>query len=402
MQGKTIVLGITGGIAAYKACTLISLLKKRGYEVWCVMTPNATQFITPLTVETLSGHPAAVDQFTRETPWDVEHIALAQRADLMVVAPATANCMAKFAAGIADDLLTTTLLAVTAPVLFAPAMNAAMWRNPATQANLQALQARGVSFVGPASGLLACGDNDIGRMVEPEEIADTIDRMLAANNDFAGRRVLVTAGPTREPLDPVRYITNHSSGKMGYALAAAAAARGAAVTLISGPTNLPTPSGVQLIPVSTTQQMYNAVMDNLAGQDLIIKAAAPADFTAGQAAEQKIKKTAGQPLQLTLVQTPDIAAEVGRRKGSSVLVVFAAETDPDPERVLAKLRAKQADMLVLNDVTAPGAGFNVDTNIVSLLQADGTRQDLPMMPKAQVAGSILDAALPLLPPECGA
>ena len=393
LKDKHIVLGVSGGIAAYKACDLVSRLKKRGAQVRVVLTEHACAFVPPLTFETLSGNPAYTDAFDRK--FEIEHIALAKWADVLVLAPATANILAKMAAGIADDLLSTTLLAVTAPVLVAPAMNTAMWKHPATQANVQTLCVRGVTMVGPESGKLACGDEDVGRMSEPAQIVEALDAMLDPVRDLEGRRVLVTAGPTVERIDPVRYITNRSTGKMGYAIAEAAAARGAQVTLVSGPVQLPTPRGVERVDVESSDQLCAAILARADAADAVIQAAAPADFTPESVADRKIKKT-GDGMTLRLRPTTDIAAALGTRKRpGQVLVAFAAETNDLVENARGKLARKNADLVVANDVTRPGAGFGTDTNIVTLVTADAA-DELPCLSKRQVADAILDRVRALL------
>lgn len=395
LEGKNIVLGVTGGIAAYKACELASRLRKAGAQVYGIMTKNACEFVAPLTFETLTNHPVVTDTFARPETWEVEHVALAKRADLFVVAPATANILAKMACGIADDMLSTTLLATRAPVLAAPAMNTGMWEHPATQANVRTLRGRGVHFIGPEGGFLACGDQGAGRMSEPAAIFAAIEALLSTAQDFSGLSVLVTAGPTREMLDPVRYISNRSSGKMGYAIAEAAARRGAKVTLITGPVSLATPSNVEAVPILSTQQLYEQMLARCGQADVVIQAAAPADFTPMQAAEQKIKKQAGQPLTLTLVETPDVAKAVGERKRAGQLLVgFAAETQRVLENAEKKLQNKHLDLIVANDVTAAGAGFDTDTNIVTFITHAGQEQ-LPLMSKRQVADELLDRILKL-------
>ena len=393
LKGRRIVVGVTGGIAAYKACDLVSRLKKRGAEVRVVLTEHACQFVQPLTFETLSGNPAYTDAVDRK--FEIEHVALAKWGELFVVAPATANCMAKFAAGIADDLLSTTYLAATCPVLLAPAMNCAMWRHPATQINLQTLLARGVHTVGPESGLLACGDEDIGRMSEPERIVEAIEAILNPVRDLEGMNVLVTAGPTVERIDPVRYITNRSTGKMGYAIAEAAAARGARVTLVSGPTQLDCPAGVERVDVESSAQLCEAVLARGEAADMVIQAAAPADFRPKAYSDHKIKKT-GAGMALELEATTDIAAELGRHKrAGQVLVAFAAETDDVLENAGRKLEKKNCDMIVANDVSRSDAGFGVDTNVITLITHEGART-LPRMTKREAADRILDAAKELV------
>ncbi len=391
-----IVLGVTGGIAAYKAADLTSRLKKAGHAVHVIMTHNAEHFISALTFETLSGNPVTTDTFLRDRPWEVEHVALAKAAELLLVAPATANIIGKFAHGIADDMLSTTYLATTAPVLLAPAMNDHMYQNEAVQANLDLLRQRGVHTVGPESGLLACGDEAIGRMSEPVDIAAAVEALLKGAQTLAGKTVLVTAGPTREALDPVRYLTNRSSGRMGYALAAEAARRGAQVWLVSGPVRLSAPAGVKLVSVTSAAEMLDACTSLFPECDAAIMAAAPADFRATQVATQKIKKTGGGALELTLEQTTDIAAELGRAKqAGQVLVCFAAETQDLLPNAWAKLARKNADLMVANDVSEAGSGFEVDTNRVTLLSAVA-EEALPQMSKAEVAGAILDRMEKLL------
>lgn len=390
-----VVLGVSGGIAAYKACEIVSRLKKAGAEVHVIMTENAARLAAPLTFQTLSGNPVVIDTFAPPVTYEVEHIALAQKADLFVIAPATANILAKMAHGIADDMLSTTVLATRAPVLAAPAMNTAMWENAATQANVKLLKDRGVRMIGPAGGLLACGDTGIGRMSEPGEIVEEILLLLRRDESMRGLRVLVTAGPTREPIDPVRYISNRSSGKMGYAIAEAAVSRGAEVTLVSGPVSIAAPKGCRLIQVETTEDLYLAMQRESGSQDIIIQSAAPADYRPDVQAQQKIKKEKGSSLQLTLEETKDIAASVGQNKQEGqILIGFAAETENLLENASAKLSRKNLDMIVANDVTQKGAGFDVDTNIVTLITRDG-RESYPMMTKKEVAFIILDHAMKL-------
>ena len=390
-----IVLGVTGGIAVYKACELLRLLQKRGIDVFVVMTQNACRFVAPLTFETLSGHPVAVDTFDRPQTWEVEHIALAKRADLFLIAPATANIMGKMACGIADNMLSTTVMATRAPVLVAPAMNTGMWENAAVQQNVKTLRARGVEIVAPVSGHLACGDNGAGKLEDVAVIAERACELLFAKKDMEGLHVMVTAGPSREALDPVRYISNRSSGKMGYAIAQAAQKRGAEVTLLSGPVAIEAPQGVKLVPFTTTQELFDRASELAQEQDLLIQAAAPADYRAKEIAPQKIKKQGGEPMTFTLVENPDVAATLGKAKRSGqVFVGFAAETNDVLAHARDKLARKNLDMIVANDVTRPGAGFDVDTNIVTLITKDG-QEALPMMSKAEVAQRILDRALTL-------
>ena len=395
MKKPCVVLGVTGGIAVYKACELLRLLQKRGIDVFVVMTQNACRFVAPLTFETLSGHPVAVDTFDRPQTWEVEHIALAKRADLFLIAPATANIMGKMACGIADDMLSTTVMATRAPVLVAPAMNTGMWENAAVQQNIKTLRARGVEIVAPVSGHLACGDNGAGKLEDVAVIAERACELLFAKRDMEGLRVMVTAGPSREALDPVRYISNRSSGKMGYAIAQAAQKRGAEVTLLSGPVAIEAPQGVKLVPFTTTQELLDRASELAQEQDLLIQAAAPADYRAKEIAPQKIKKQGGEPMTFTLVENPDVAATLGKAKRSGqVFVGFAAETNDVLAHARDKLARKNLDMIVANDVTRPGAGFDVDTNIVTFITKDG-QEALPMMSKAEVAQRILDRALAL-------
>ena len=390
LSQKHIVLAVTGGIAAYKACELTRLYKKQGADVRVMMTQNAAKFVSPLTFETLSGNRVSVDTFERS--WEIEHISLAKFADLCVIAPATANIIAKIRAGIADDLVSTAVMAMPCKVLIAPAMNTVMWRSAANQDNIRTLAARGFSFVGPARGDLACGDSDEGRMSEPEEILEESIRLLAPRDDLAGLNVLVTAGPTREMLDPVRFLTNRSTGKMGYAICEAALKRGAKVTLVSGKVDLTPPKGAIYSEVVSTNDMYERVTALAPDSDIVIQAAAPADFTVENVQTQKIKKT-GDGMTLKLINTKDIAKAIGQNKQpGQVLVAFAAETDPDRQKADQKRKKKNADLIVLNDVTAKGAGFGVDTNIVTLI-SDSAVKEYPLMSKREVADVILDEAL---------
>lgn len=395
LDGKTIVFGVTGGIAAYKSCEAVSRLKKLGATVCVIMTKNATEFVAPLTFETLSNQPCVVDTFARPERWEVEHVSLAKRADLFVIAPATANIMAKLAHGIADDMLSTTCLATRAPMLIAPAMNTGMWENVATQENLKILQARGMHFVGPEGGYLACGDVGAGRMSEPAQIVERCVQLLTAARDMQGLRVLVTAGPTCENIDPVRFITNRSSGKMGYALAEAALRRGAQVTLVTGPVSLTPPQGAQVEPVRTTEDLLQRMLALAPEQDIVIQAAAPADYRAQQIAPQKLKKQGDGALTLTFVPTPDVAKAVGEGKhDGQILVGFAAETETAVENARKKLDSKHLDMIVANDVTQPGAGFDVDTNIATIITHQQA-ESLPIMTKKALADEILTRALAL-------
>jgi phosphopantothenoylcysteine decarboxylase/phosphopantothenate--cysteine ligase len=388
-----VALGVTGGIAAYKACEIVRGLTRAGAEVQVILTPGGSRFITPLTLQTLSGNPVLRDQFelrddgqTDDRP--VRHIELTRRISVFAVAPATANVLAKFARGIADDFLTTFHLAVTAPVVMAPAMNTRMWNHPATQENLGILQDRGVRMVGPGTGWLAEREEGVGRMAEPEEIVQEILTAGAISTALAGKKIVVTAGPTREPVDPVRYLSNRSSGKMGFALADAAVRRGAEVTLVSGPVALPTPPGVCRIDVDTSHQMRKAVLDSRAGCDAIIMAAAVADYLP-QASRTKIKKT-GSSLTLELDEGPDILKELGESRGQELLIGFAAETDDLLENARSKLQKKNLDYIVANDVAAEGIGIDAVENEVTILDRQGGSCHLPRDHKSRIAAAILD------------
>ncbi len=395
LTGREIVLGVTGGIAAYKSAEIVSRLRKQGASVHVIMTANATKFVAPLTFETLSNHPVVTDTFARPETWEVEHVALAKRAELFAVAPASANMLAKLAVGIADDMLSTTALACPAPLLVAPAMNVNMWQAAATQTNMATLRSRGAHVVGPGSGFLACGDTGAGRMAEPAEIVAAMEHILCPRRDYAGLRVLVTAGATRERLDPVRFLSNDSSGKMGFALAAAARDRGAEVTLVCGVTQVAPPEGVQLVRVESTRELFDAVTEGARTADVVIQAAAPADYRFAQQHAQKLKKQDGRPLMVELVENPDIAAAVGAAKRpGQVLVGFAAETEHLLDNARRKLDKKNLDLIVANDVSQPGAGFNVDTNIAALVTRTGVEQR-PLQSKTALAEDILDAALSL-------
>ena len=392
-SGKTVVLGISGGIAAYKACEVVSRLVKQGIHVHVIMTENACQFVTPLSLQTLSQNLVAVDTFEAPQAWEVEHISLAKKADLLVIAPATANIIAKLALGLADDMLSTTALACQAPMLVAPAMNTVMWFHPATQQNLATLKARGAHTIGPEGGLLACGDVGAGRMSEPVDIVDACLSLLSLQEDFKGLKVLVTAGPTREAVDPVRFITNRSSGKMGYAIAQAALARGAEVTLVSGPVSLPAVPGAVMRAVDSTQDLHTAMLELAPAQDIIIQAAAPADFKPAVPSGQKIKKQADGKLQLNLVQTQDVAQAVSQiKRPGQMLVGFAAETENLRQNAQKKLASKGLDLIALNDVSRRDAGFDVDTNALILISKD-RELELPLLSKAQAADRLLDEVL---------
>ncbi|MDO4268295.1 MAG: bifunctional phosphopantothenoylcysteine decarboxylase/phosphopantothenate--cysteine ligase CoaBC [Eubacteriales bacterium] len=388
LKGKTVVLGVTGGIAAYKTASLASMLVKQHADVQVIMTEHATNFITPVTFETLTGNKCMVDTFDRNFQFQVEHVALARRADIFMIAPATANVIAKVAHGLADDMLTTTFLACKKPKYLAPAMNTQMYENPITQDNLETCRRYGMHVIAPDSGYLACGDTGAGKMPEPEELFEYIMLELACEKDMAGKRVLVTAGPTREAIDPVRYITNHSTGKMGYAIARAAARRGARVTLVSGPVELKAPLGVELVPVTSAAGMFQAVTAAAADQDMIIKAAAVADYRPSHVGTEKTKKTDGA-MSIELERTDDILAWLGaHRTPGQLLCGFSMETQNLLENSRAKLEKKHVDMIVANNLKTAGAGFGTDTNVVTLITGDGTEK-LALMTKDETAHEIL-------------
>ena len=394
LKGKTVLLGVTGGIACYKAAALASALVKQHCNVQVVMTKNAGEFITPLTFENLTGNRTVTDTFDRNHPYQVEHIALADQADLVLIAPATANVLAKLAHGIADDMLTTTVLACDCPKIAAPAMNTKMYENPVTQDNLEKLRRYGWEVLEPAAGRLACGAVGLGKMPEPEELLESVLHALSHGKDMEGLRVLVTAGPTQEALDPVRYLTNHSTGRMGYALARAAAARGAEVTLVSGPTGLKKPAYVQAVEVVSAQEMFEAVTSRSAAQDIIIKAAAVADYRPAHTAADKIKKsTDGGDLRLELERTSDILAWLGAHKPEGqFLCGFSMETRDMLENSRKKMEKKRLDMIVANNLREEGAGFGVATNRVTLITPEG-EEALPLLSKEETAHRVLDAVL---------
>lgn len=392
LQGKTIVLGITGGIAAYKVADIASKLAQDGAAVNVIMTKEAQEFITPLTLSSLTGRPVITDMFGPSRSPEIAHVALGQAADILVIAPATANIIAKIAAGIADDVLTCTVLATEAPVLIAPAMHAAMYRNQATQQNIARLKERGFSFVGPATGRLASGQTGPGRFTENADVIGAIYKLLGKKADLAGKRIIVTAGGTQEPVDPVRYISNRSSGKMGYAIATAARDRGAEVILITAPTSLPVPYGVTVVPVSTAEEMQQAVSRATSSANVLIMAAAVADFRVASAASRKIKR-AGNKLTLELSSTPDILKGV---KGDLIKIGFAAESENLVENARRKLVEKKLHLIVANDITATDSGFGSDNNRVSIIDRKGKVEDLPLLPKSSVANLILDRVVQLL------
>lgn len=392
LEGKTVVLGVTGGIAVYKAVELLRLLTRAGARVHVVMTKAATEFVTPLTFQALSGNPVHSELFNLITEQEIGHISLADRADLFIIAPATANFVGKLAHGLADDLLSTTVMATKAPVLIAPAMNVNMYDNPIYRENETTLKRHGYLFVEPATGWLACGWEGKGKLQEPTVILEEAVNSLTAK-DMIGIRLLVTAGPTREEIDPVRYITNHSSGRMGFAVARAARLRGAEVTLVSGPVSIDAPFGVELVKVESAAEMHAAVTSRAENADIIIKAAAVADYKPLQRAGHKIKKKTDET-SIPLVKTTDILADLGKiKRDAQILVGFAAETENLQSNALAKLLSKNLDMIVANDVSVEGAGFHGDTNIVRFIWADGRSEELPLMPKEKVAGEILDRVM---------
>ena len=395
LAGRELILGVTGSIAAYKAVYLLRELTRGGASVTVVTTAHADQFIAPLTWRTLSGRPVLRDLFDPQSAEAVEHVSLAERADAVVVAPATANFLGKAAQGLADDFLSTLLLAARCPVLIVPAMDGGMWTHPAVAANVATLRARGVVVLDPEAGSLASGLSGQGRLPEPATILEAIERVLTRRRDLVGERVLVTSGPTREPIDPVRYLSNRSSGKMGHAVASAALRRGAEVVLISGPTALTPPSGAVYVPVQTAEEMREAALHHLAGATVVVKAAAVADYRAKDPRAGKIKSKKDEDLTLELTPNPDILKELAGRKGGAFLVGFAAETDAVRAYAAEKLRAKGIDLMVANDVGRHGIGFESDDNEVLLLDRWGGAEELPRMPKIDVANAILDRVLAL-------
>jgi phosphopantothenoylcysteine decarboxylase/phosphopantothenate--cysteine ligase len=393
-----IALGVTGGVAAYKAAELVRRLQQEQIDVQVVMTRSAQEFVAPLTFAALTGQKVITELFTAEAPANVEsaieHIAVAQRIDALVIAPATADIIAKLARGLADDFLTTLYLATTAPVIVAPAMNVNMWEHAATRENVQILRERGVRVVSPDEGYLACGMTGAGRLAGLEAIVEAVVQALGVRRDLENETVLVTAGPTCEDLDPVRFLTNRSSGRMGYAVAEAAARRGSRVILISGPVSLEAPAGVERVEVRTTEQMHRAVLAHLDRATVVVMAAAVADYRPVMPYTNKLKRKAGR-LNIEFEPTADILADVSRRKGERLLIGFAAETEQVAEHARRKLKEKAADLIVANDVTAPGAGFDHDTNVVTIFRSDGREQSLPKLTKLQVANRILDEVVEL-------
>lgn len=392
IKGKNILLAVTGSIAAYKAAALASMLKKLDADVHVIMTKNAEQFISPITFEALTGNKVIDDTFDRDSGYHVAHIAMAAEADLVMIAPASANVIARLACGIADDMLTSTMLACRAPVLVAPAMNTHMFEHPATQANLKRIKELGYRVIDPASGYLACGDTGRGKMPEPEVLLDYILQELACEKDMEGRRVLITAGPTRESIDPVRYITNHSTGKMGYALAENAIRRGAQVTLVTGPVNLSRPRFAhRVIETTNAEEMYRAVAEAFPEQDIVVMAAAVADYRPASVAAEKMKKS-DKALALELERTTDIIASLAERKAGQFICGFSMETEHLVENSTAKLTKKKLDMIVANNLKVEGAGFGTDTNVVTVITQEGA-EELPIMSKEAVAGAIFDRIL---------
>ena len=389
LSGKTVLLGVSGGIAAYKSAALASMLKKLHADVHVLMTENAAQFISPVTFESLTGNKCVIDTFDRNFQFNIQHVSLAKRADAVLVAPATANVLAKFAHGLADDMLTTTVLACTCPKIVAPAMNTRMYENPITQDNLATLRHYGFTVVEPASGYLACGDTGAGKMPEPEELCDWLLQAIQCEKDLAGKKILVTAGPTREALDPVRYLTNHSTGKMGYAVARAASRRGADVTLVTGPTELPPPRFCTVVPVTSAAEMFEAVTTRSREMDVIVKAAAVADYTPAQVAGAKIKKSDAD-LTLPLTRTQDILGWLGAHKRpGQFLCGFSMETRDMLENSRKKLQKKNLDLIAANNVKVPGAGFAGDTNVLTLI-APEFEEELPLLSKDAAAHRLLD------------
>lgn len=390
LKGKTVVLGVTGSIAAYKIANLASALVKLHADVNVIMTKNATNFITPITFETLTGNKCLIDTFDRNFQFNVEHVALAKRADIFMVAPASANVIGKIAHGIADDMLTTTIMASKCPKLISPAMNTNMFENPILQDNLKILEKYGYEIINPASGYLACGDTGAGKMPEPETLLKYILRTIAREKDMAGKKVLITAGPTQEKIDPVRYITNHSTGKMGYALAENAMRRGAEVTLVTGPTAIEPPMFVNVVPVISAEDMAGEVIARAPEQDIIIKAAAVADYRPVNPADEKIKKKDGEESVITLERTQDILKYLGGHKRAEQFICgFSMETENMLENSRAKLTKKNVDMIVANNLKVKGAGFGTDTNVVTIITTDGCKE-LDIMSKVEVANAILD------------
>lgn len=395
LKNVTIVLGVTGGISAYKSLELVSRLKKQGADIHVIMTESATKFVTSLTFQTLTQNLVVVDTFESIKYWEIEHISLAQKADLFVIAPATANIIGKIANGIADDMLSTTIMATKSTKLIVPAMNTQMYLNPIVQGNIKKLEKLGYKFMEPESGLLACGDEGPGKLPDPKFIEEKIYSICNSNKDLRGKKVLITAGPTREAIDPVRFISNHSTGKMGYALAHEAVDRGADVLLISGPTGLNVPKGVNVKFITSSEEMYSMVMKNYFSADIIVKSAAVSDYKPKNIANEKIKKIEDELL-LTLVKNKDIAYELGKIKEDRILVGFAAETEDLIVNAKSKIEKKNFDFIVANDLKQEGAGFAEDTNIVKIIDKEGNILELPKMTKRQVAKEIFNKVVKIL------
>ncbi len=397
LSNKNIVVGVSGGIAVYKALDVVSRLKKLGPNINVIMTKSASEFVNPLSFQSLSQNYVVTDMFAEPKTWDVEHVSLAREADLFVVVPATANIIGKIVNGIADDMLSTTVMATKAPVLIAPAMNTNMYTNPIVQRNIKLLKDLGYKFIDPASGRLACGDYGVGKLADPEDIVKRIKGFFKNSSikSLKDKKVLITAGPTQEPIDPVRYITNHSSGKMGYSLAKAAKDRGANVILVSGPTNLEKPRGVKVIDIVTAMDMYQSVLDNFDEADVIIKAAAVADYKPKQVSKNKIKKN-DSDLSIELSRNPDILLELGKMKKDKILIGFAAESKDLLENAKSKINRKNLDFIVANNITQSGAGFKKDTNIVSIIDSFGNTQKYDKMKKEEISDIILDKVYDLI------
>lgn len=396
LKDKTVVIGVSGGIAVYKTLDVVSRLRKLGVNVNVIMTKSATEFVTPLSFQSLSQNYVVCDMFEDPKTWDVEHISLAKRADVFLIAPATANVIGKIANGIADDMLTTTVMATKAKVLIAPAMNTNMYENPILQRNINTLKELGYNFVEPESGRLACGDTGKGKLASPETIVDEVVKLLSKDQDLKGKSIIVTAGPTVESIDPMRYITNRSTGKMGYSIAKEAIERGADVTLITGPTNLTPPQNLKkLVKIESANDMYEAVLENLDENDVVIKSAAVADYKPKNYSNKKIKKS-DDDLVIELDRNKDIAQEIGKIKNNKILVGFAAETNDLIENASLKIKKKNLDFIVANDLTKEGAGFGVDTNIVKIIDKEGNITEYPKMKKEEVANIILDKIKELL------
>ena len=396
LKDKTVVIGVSGGIAVYKTLDVVSRLRKLGVNVNVIMTKSATEFVTPLSFQSLSQNYVVCDMFEDPKTWDVEHISLAKRADVFLIAPATANVIGKIANGIADDMLTTTVMATKAKVLIAPAMNTNMYENPILQRNINTLKELGYNFVDPESGRLACGDTGKGKLASPETIVDEVVKLLSKDQDLKGKSIIVTAGPTIESIDPMRYITNRSTGKMGYSIAKEAIERGADVTLITGPTNLTPPQNLKkLVKIESAKDMYEAVLENLDENDVVIKSAAVADYKPKNYSNKKIKKS-DDDLAIELDRNKDIAQEIGKIKNNKILVGFAAETNDLIENASLKIKKKNLDFIVANDLTKEGAGFGVDTNIVKIIDKEGNITEYPKMKKEEVANIILDKIKELL------